>query len=127
MSAVGPSRPAEPPEPIVIADAIIFTGATRARMVPPVQCRALTTVSVPWPSVSGREVIDGRAGDQAAQRRRHRNQPQPMRADRLAQHAAVLRQIGRRVPRQTYQKQLRGEPQQPGEQLRAQPADDSED
>ena len=26
ISAVGPSRPAEPPEPMVIADATIFTG-----------------------------------------------------------------------------------------------------
>ncbi len=53
ISAVGPSRPAEPPEPIVIAEASIFTGATRARSVPPVKCSAFTTVSVPWPSVSG--------------------------------------------------------------------------
>ena len=53
ISAVGPSRPADPPEPMVIAEAIIFTGATRALMAPAVQCRALTTVSVPWPSVSG--------------------------------------------------------------------------
>ncbi len=53
MSAVGPSRPADPPEPMVIAEASIFTGATRALIDPPVQCSAFTTVSVPWPSASG--------------------------------------------------------------------------
>ena len=37
MSAVGPSRPADPPEPMVIAEASIFTGATRALIAPPVQ------------------------------------------------------------------------------------------
>ncbi len=53
ISAVGPSRPAEPPDPMVMAEASIFTGATRARSIPPVQCSAFTTVSVPCPSVSG--------------------------------------------------------------------------
>ena len=53
MRAVGPSRPADPPEPMVMAEASIFTGATRALIAPPVQWRAFTTVSVPWPSVSG--------------------------------------------------------------------------
>jgi hypothetical protein len=37
ISAAGPSRPADPPEPIVMAEATIFTGATRARIFPPVQ------------------------------------------------------------------------------------------
>ena len=36
INAMGPSRPADPPEPIVIADASIFTGATRARSTEPV-------------------------------------------------------------------------------------------
>jgi hypothetical protein len=32
ICAVGPSRPAEPPEPMVIAEATIFTSGTRARI-----------------------------------------------------------------------------------------------
>jgi hypothetical protein len=90
---------------MVIADAIIFTGAFGLR----------------------REVVDDGAGDQAAQRRRDGNQPQPMRPDHLAQHTTVLRQARRHIARHPHQEKLCGEPQQPGEQLRAQAADDSED
>ena len=35
MSAVGPSRPADPPEPMVSAEASVLSGGTRARMNPP--------------------------------------------------------------------------------------------
>ena len=35
INAVGPSRPAAPPEPMVIADATIFSRGTRPRMTPP--------------------------------------------------------------------------------------------
>ena len=35
IKAVGPSRPAEPPEPMVMAEAISLTKGTRARMTPP--------------------------------------------------------------------------------------------
>jgi hypothetical protein len=37
INAIGPSRPATPPDPIVIADAMSFTSGTRARMKPSVR------------------------------------------------------------------------------------------
>ena len=34
MRAIGPSRPATPPEPMVMAEATSFTNGTRARIRP---------------------------------------------------------------------------------------------
>jgi hypothetical protein len=53
ICAVGPSRPAEPPEPIVSALETIFTSTTRARMARGSLCTASMALSVPWPSASG--------------------------------------------------------------------------
>ena len=35
MSAIGPSRPADPPDPMVMAEAMSLTGATRVLRAPP--------------------------------------------------------------------------------------------
>ncbi len=53
MSATGPSRPAAPPEPMVMAEATALMGATRARSAPPARWNARTAASVPCPSASG--------------------------------------------------------------------------
>ncbi len=51
--AVGPSRPPEPPEPIVIAEETILTSATRARIPSGRWWTASIAASVPCPSASG--------------------------------------------------------------------------
>jgi hypothetical protein len=51
--AIGPSFPADPPVPIVIADAMIFTNGTRFRIFPPRRWNASIMASVPCPSASG--------------------------------------------------------------------------
>ena len=50
---MGPSRPAEPPEPIVRAEARIFTTATRPGMHPPLRRTASMTSGIPWPFADG--------------------------------------------------------------------------
>ena len=47
ICAVGPSRPAAPPDPIVIAEATSFTGITRSRVRPPFRWNASIAASVP--------------------------------------------------------------------------------
>jgi hypothetical protein len=51
--AMGPSLPAEPPVPMVMAEATILTKGTRFRMKPPRSWKASIMASVPWPSASG--------------------------------------------------------------------------
>ena len=51
--AVGPSRPPEPPEPMVIADATSLTSGIRARIRRAPWWKAAIAASVPWPSASG--------------------------------------------------------------------------
>ncbi len=51
--AVGPSRPPDPPEPMVIADATSLTSGIRARMLRAPWWKAAIAASVPWPSASG--------------------------------------------------------------------------
>ena len=51
--AAGPSRPAEPPEPMVRALEIILTTTTRARMCRGSVWIASIALSVPWPLASG--------------------------------------------------------------------------
>ena len=53
ICAVGPSRPADPPEPIVKALEIIFTSTTRDRITRGSVCTASIALSVPCPSASG--------------------------------------------------------------------------
>src|ERR1700677_4223596 len=53
ICAVGPSLPPEPPQPIVIAEAIIFTGMARGRMAVGAWLIERIATSVPCPSVSG--------------------------------------------------------------------------
>jgi hypothetical protein len=53
ICAVGPSRPAEPPGPIVSALATIFTSTARKRMARGSPCTASMASSVPWPVASG--------------------------------------------------------------------------
>ncbi len=53
ICAEGPSRPPEPPEPKVSADATIFTTTARARMPRGLWWTAWIAASVPWPSASG--------------------------------------------------------------------------
>jgi len=50
---VGPSRPPEPPDPIVSAEATILTITARKRMPLGLWCTAEMAASVPWPSASG--------------------------------------------------------------------------
>ena len=51
--AVGPSRPPEPPEPIVMALDTIFTATARARIDRGSLCTASIAASVPCPCASG--------------------------------------------------------------------------
>ncbi len=51
--AAGPSVPAEPPEPMVSAEATIFTIVTRPRMLSGAWCAAAMAASVPCPPASG--------------------------------------------------------------------------
>jgi hypothetical protein len=53
ICAVGPSLPPEPPDPMVTADATIFTMTARARIMRGLRCTASMAASVPWPSASG--------------------------------------------------------------------------
>ena len=53
ICAAGPSLPAAPPVPIVIAEAVSFTGMTRIRMRAPRLWKASITWSAPAPSASG--------------------------------------------------------------------------
>ena len=53
ICAVGPSRPPEPPEPMVIADATSLTSGIRARTWRGAWWKAAIAASVPWPSASG--------------------------------------------------------------------------
>ena len=53
ISATGPSRPALPPEPIVIAEATNFTRGMRRRMNPSLLWKLFIAASVPCPSASG--------------------------------------------------------------------------
>ena len=53
ICAAGPSLPAAPPLPMVIAEATSFTGMARRRMRPPCWWKASITWSAPAPSASG--------------------------------------------------------------------------
>ena len=53
ICAVGPSRPPDPPDPIVIAEATSFTRGIRPRMPRGLWWYAAIAASVPWPSASG--------------------------------------------------------------------------
>ena len=50
---IGPSRPAEPPDPMVIAEAIALTRITTGRMCPPLVSMAVMTSGTPCPLASG--------------------------------------------------------------------------
>ena len=50
---VGPSRPPEPPDPMVRADATILTITARNRIPRGLWWTAEMAASVPWPSASG--------------------------------------------------------------------------
>ncbi|RME75536.1 MAG: hypothetical protein D6776_02970 [Planctomycetota bacterium] len=52
ICTIGPSEPAEPPEPIVSVDAIAFTIGTRGRMRPPRVATAAMTSGTPCPFAS---------------------------------------------------------------------------
>jgi hypothetical protein len=49
---IGPSRPTEPPDPIVIADTSVFRPSTRRRIVPPCRATASMTSGTPGPRAS---------------------------------------------------------------------------
>ncbi len=49
---IGPSRPTEPPEPIEMPEARIFTKATLGRMRPPLSATASMTSGTPCPLAS---------------------------------------------------------------------------
>ena len=49
---IGPSRPAVPPKPMVVAEAAILTSTTRGRIRPPAVARAVMTSGTPWPRAS---------------------------------------------------------------------------
>jgi hypothetical protein len=53
ICAVGPSRPADPPDPIVSALDTILTSTALTRMARGSVCTASIALSVPWPSASG--------------------------------------------------------------------------
>src|SRR5665647_3197875 len=65
ICAVGPSRPPDPPEPIVIADATIFTNDVLGRMPLGSLCTAAIAASVPWPAASGANRSTSRADTRA--------------------------------------------------------------
>jgi len=50
---MGPSRPTEPPEPMVIAEPTALTSITMGRMRPPRTAMAVITSGTPWPLASG--------------------------------------------------------------------------
>ena len=52
ICTIGPSRPTEPPVPIVSADAIALTTATRGRIRPSFSATASITSGTPWPRAS---------------------------------------------------------------------------
>ena len=56
ICAIGPSRPADPPVPSVIADAIVLIIGMRPRISPRLLWKASIAASVPWPSASGAKV-----------------------------------------------------------------------
>lgn len=49
---MGPSRPADPPLPMVTADAMVLAMATRPRILPPSSATAFITSGMPWPLAS---------------------------------------------------------------------------
>ena len=51
--AAGPSRPPDPPDPMVSALVMVFTTMARVRMLRGSVCTASIALSVPWPSASG--------------------------------------------------------------------------
>jgi hypothetical protein len=53
ICAVGPSRPPDPPDPMVTAEAISLTTTALLRIVLGLRCTASMAASVPWPSASG--------------------------------------------------------------------------
>ena len=77
ICAVGPSLPPEPPEPMVIADAIILTGMARSRIPAGSVLIARIATSVPCPSVSGATRKTSKAGYQRSGCRQQRDRPQP--------------------------------------------------
>ena len=50
---IGPSRPAEPPDPMVSAEATSFTTATRPGIAPPLRRTASITSGIPCPFADG--------------------------------------------------------------------------
>ena len=52
ICTIGPSRPTDPPEPMVIAEASVLTETTRRRITPPPRATASITSGTPWPFVS---------------------------------------------------------------------------
>jgi hypothetical protein len=62
ICTIGPSRPAAPPNPIVVADARALIRMTRGRMTPPRSATAAITSGTPCPRASGAK----RAVNQAA-------------------------------------------------------------
>ena len=50
---IGPSCPADPPDPMLSAEAMIFTTATRPLICPPRVATAVITSGTPWPPASG--------------------------------------------------------------------------
>ena len=60
ICTIGPSRPTEPPVPIVRADAAVFTRATRGRIFPPFRAIDSMTSGTPCPRASAaRKVTRG--------------------------------------------------------------------
>ena len=49
---IGPSRPAVPPKPMVIDEAMTFTPTTRVRILPPRVAKAVITSGTPCPFAS---------------------------------------------------------------------------
>jgi hypothetical protein len=52
ICTMGPSRPTEPPLPMVIAEASALTIVTGGRMRPPFSATASMTSGTPWPRAS---------------------------------------------------------------------------
>ena len=74
----------------------------------------------------GCQAIDERAGEQAAERRDYWYEPQSVRADRFAQHAAFFGKSWRAIAGDPGEKEMLGEAQHPHEELRAEAANDAE-
>ena len=99
ICAVGPSRPPDPPEPIVTALVMVFTRIARARIARGSVCTASIALSVPCPSASGANFATSQCRHQRAAERHQRDRPWPVESGRAGVAAVTDCVWGRRSRR----------------------------